>query len=113
MNTFLQKERSRTPKSSDLGTYYPFRNLRRLSVCSQLNAYLLRRDGASRQFGFVGFRSAEEAADALKYFNRTFIDTSRIVVEASYVFRFCCLRSALINGLMCTCNLVRKIEAGR
>ena len=39
------------------------------------------RDGASRQFGFVGFRSAEEAADALKYFNRTFIDTSRISVE--------------------------------
>lgn len=39
------------------------------------------RDGASRQFGFVGFRSAEEAADALKYFNRTFMDTSRIAVE--------------------------------
>jgi len=29
----------------------------------------------------VGFRSAEEAAGALKYFNRTFIDTSRISVE--------------------------------
>ncbi|KAL3138544.1 hypothetical protein ABBQ32_006320 [Trebouxia sp. C0010 RCD-2024] len=41
------------------------------------------RDGASRQFGFIGFRSAEEAAAALKYFNRTFIDTSRIVVEVA------------------------------
>lgn len=52
---------------------------------AQLNSCLLCRDGASRQFGFIGFRSAEEAADALKYFNRTFIDTSRIVVEASDV----------------------------
>lgn len=56
---------------------------------------MLRRDGASRQFGFVGFRSAVEAADALKYFNRTFIDTSRIVVEAGFVFQFCCFTSAL------------------
>lgn len=44
------------------------------------------KDGASRQFGFVGFRSAEEAADALKYFNRTFIDTSRISVEVAEKF---------------------------
>ena len=56
-------------------------------MCSKLSTFLLRRDGASRQFGFIGFRSAEEAADALKYFNRTFIDTSRIVVEASFIFQ--------------------------
>ena len=68
-------------------------------MCSQLNIFLLRRDGASRQFGFIGFRSAEEAADALKYFNRTFIDTSRIVVEASVVFQFCCFRVVLISWL--------------
>ena len=39
------------------------------------------RDGTSRQFGFVGFRSAEEATDARNYFNRTFIDTSRISIS--------------------------------
>ena len=68
-------------------------------MCSQLSTFLLRRDGASRQFGFIGFRSAEEAADALKYFNRTFIDTSRIVVEASFICQFCCFISTLITRL--------------
>ena len=40
-----------------------------------------RPDGTSRRFGFVGYRSEEEARAALEYFNRTFIDTSRITVE--------------------------------
>ena len=44
------------------------------------------RDGASRQMGFVGFRSPQEAAAALKYFNHSFIDTSRLEVEV----RSCC-----------------------
>ena len=39
------------------------------------------RDGTSRQFGFVGFRTVEEAEHAVKYFNRTFIGTARIAVE--------------------------------
>lgn len=39
------------------------------------------RDGQSRQMGFVGFKSEEGAAAALKYFNNTFIDTFRITVE--------------------------------
>jgi hypothetical protein len=30
---------------------------------------------------FVGYRSAEEAAAALKYFDHSFIDTSRLAVE--------------------------------
>ncbi|EST05859.1 RNA recognition motif domain protein [Kalmanozyma brasiliensis GHG001] len=43
---------------------------------------LMRRpDGTSRKFGFVGYRSDEEAQQALDYFNRTFIDTSRITIE--------------------------------
>ncbi|GAC98704.1 RNA recognition motif containing protein [Pseudozyma hubeiensis SY62] len=43
---------------------------------------LMRRpDGTSRKFGFVGYRSDDEAQQALDYFNRTFIDTSRISVE--------------------------------
>jgi multiple RNA-binding domain-containing protein 1 len=39
------------------------------------------RDGQSRQMAFVGFRTAEEAAAAQKYFDHTFIDTSRLAVE--------------------------------
>lgn len=43
---------------------------------------LMRRpDGTSRKFGFVGYRSEDEAQEALDYFNRTFIDTARITVE--------------------------------
>lgn len=71
-----------------------------MTACrSKLSECLLRRDGASRQFGFIGFRSAEEAADALKYFNRTFIDTSRIVVEVGDVSSFV---STLITWLHCS-----------
>lgn len=42
---------------------------------------MTRPDGTSRRFGFVGYRTEEEARDALAYFNRTFIDTSRIQVD--------------------------------
>ncbi|EFB19054.1 hypothetical protein PANDA_014807, partial [Ailuropoda melanoleuca] len=39
------------------------------------------KDGKFRKFGFIGFRSEEEARTALNHFNRSFIDTSRITVE--------------------------------
>jgi len=39
------------------------------------------RDGKTRQFGFVGFRTEEEAQDAAKYFHRSFFDTSRLTCE--------------------------------
>ncbi|CAO1615917.1 unnamed protein product [Parajaminaea phylloscopi] len=42
-----------------------------------------RPDGTSRRFGFVGYRSEAEAQEALRYFNRTFIDTSRIQVDVA------------------------------
>lgn len=38
-------------------------------------------DGKSRQFGFVGFRTEQEAEEAVKYFNKSFMDTSKIVCE--------------------------------
>lgn len=41
----------------------------------------MRKGTKSRLFGFVGFRTEDEAAKARKYFNSTFIDTSKIVVE--------------------------------
>ncbi|KAJ3067372.1 putative RNA-binding protein 19 [Podochytrium sp. JEL0797] len=39
------------------------------------------KEGVSRRFGFIGFRTEKDAKDAIAYFNRTFIDTSRIQVE--------------------------------
>ncbi|XP_069877527.1 probable RNA-binding protein 19 isoform X1 [Dipodomys merriami] len=39
------------------------------------------KDGKFRKFGFIGFKSEEEAQVALSHFNRSFIDTSRITVE--------------------------------
>ncbi|KAJ7554372.1 hypothetical protein O6H91_06G137600 [Diphasiastrum complanatum] len=38
-------------------------------------------DGRPRQFGFVGFRTEEEAQLAVKYFNRSYYDTSRLSCE--------------------------------
>ncbi|KAK9764444.1 Multiple RNA-binding domain-containing protein 1 [Basidiobolus ranarum] len=37
--------------------------------------------GKSRRFGYVGFRTEKEAKAAVRHFNETFIDTSKIVVE--------------------------------
>ncbi|KAM5311046.1 putative RNA-binding protein 19 isoform 3-T3 [Glossophaga mutica] len=39
------------------------------------------KDGKFRKFGFIGFKSEEEAQKALNHFNRSFVDTSRITVE--------------------------------
>jgi RNA recognition motif-containing protein len=44
---------------------------------------LVLKDGVSRRIGFVGYKTDEEAAAAVKYFNKTYIDTSRIIVEIS------------------------------
>ncbi|CAH9107130.1 unnamed protein product [Cuscuta europaea] len=38
-------------------------------------------DGKSRQFAFVGFRMEQEADEAIKYFNRSFLDTCQITCE--------------------------------
>lgn len=37
--------------------------------------------GKSRQFAFVGFRNEDQASEVQKYFNNTFLGTSRISVE--------------------------------
>ncbi|KAH7293538.1 hypothetical protein KP509_28G030000 [Ceratopteris richardii] len=53
------------------------------SACGEITDVKIIRtsDGRSRQFGFVGYRSEEEASAAVNYFNRTFIDTSRLTCE--------------------------------
>ena len=42
-----------------------------------------RRDGVSRRFAFVGFKTIEDATKALKFFDKTFFDTSRLKVEVA------------------------------
>uniref|UniRef100_UPI00358FF20C probable RNA-binding protein 19 n=1 Tax=Myxine glutinosa TaxID=7769 RepID=UPI00358FF20C len=39
------------------------------------------KDGRFRQFGFVGYQTQEEAQAALRHFNKSFVDTSKVVVE--------------------------------
>ncbi|CAJ0910229.1 2004_t:CDS:10 [Entrophospora sp. SA101] len=38
-------------------------------------------DGRSRCFGFIGYRTEKEANEAIKYFNNTYIYTSKVIVE--------------------------------
>eukprot|EP00899_Mesostigma_viride_P003479 jgi/Mesvir1/13131/Mv06103-RA.1 len=42
------------------------------------------KDGKSRQMGFVGYKTAEEAQAAVRYFHHSYIDTSRLEVEMAY-----------------------------
>lgn len=39
------------------------------------------KDGKFRKFGFVGFKCEEDALKALKHFNKSFVDTSRVTVR--------------------------------
>ncbi|CAN0854922.1 Multiple RNA-binding domain-containing protein 1 [Linum grandiflorum] len=46
------------------------------------DAKLMRtKDGKSRQFAFIGFRSESEAEEAIRHFNKSFLGTSRIDCE--------------------------------
>lgn len=49
------------------------------------DAKLMRtRDGKSRQFAFIGFRTEKEAEEALEYFNNTYMDTCKIICEIAH-----------------------------
>lgn len=39
------------------------------------------KDGKFRKFGFVGFKTEEDADKALKHFDKSFVDTSRVTVS--------------------------------
>ncbi|XP_015261415.1 PREDICTED: probable RNA-binding protein 19 [Gekko japonicus] len=39
------------------------------------------KDGKFRKFGFIGFRSEDEAKAALTHFHKSFVDTARVTVE--------------------------------
>ncbi|XVF27207.1 hypothetical protein REPUB_Repub14bG0087200 [Reevesia pubescens] len=46
------------------------------------DAKLMRtKDGKSRQFAFIGYRTEQEAEEAIKYFNKSYLDTSRVICE--------------------------------
>uniref|UniRef100_A0A3Q3X5K8 Probable RNA-binding protein 19 n=1 Tax=Mola mola TaxID=94237 RepID=A0A3Q3X5K8_MOLML len=44
------------------------------------------KDGKFRKFGFVGFKAEEDANRAMKHFNKSFVDTSRVMVEMCKAF---------------------------
>lgn len=54
---------------------------------------VLRPDGTSRRFGFIGYKTPAEAQRAKKWYDRTFVDGSRISVEIVEV------SSALLNAI--------------
>lgn len=39
------------------------------------------KSGKFRGFGFIGYKTKEDALNSIKYYHNTFIDTSRIIVE--------------------------------
>ncbi|XP_048503349.1 multiple RNA-binding domain-containing protein 1-like isoform X3 [Beta vulgaris subsp. vulgaris] len=46
------------------------------------DALLLRtKEGRSRRMGFIGYRTEQQAQDAIKYFNNSFVDCSKITCE--------------------------------
>lgn len=45
-----------------------------------------KRNGESRRFAFVGFKSIEDAEQAVGFFNKAFMDTSRLEVEQAKTF---------------------------
>lgn len=42
---------------------------------------VLKQDGTARRFGFVGFKTNEEALKAKEWYDKTFIDSTRVRVE--------------------------------
>lgn len=54
------------------------------------------KEGVFRRFCFIGYKTEEEAQNAVDYFNQTYIDTSKISVElcaklGKKLFNFLCL----------------------
>lgn len=40
------------------------------------------KEGKFRRFGFIGYKTEEQAKEALAYFDKTCIETARIIVES-------------------------------
>lgn len=48
---------------------------------SVTDAKIMYKDGVSRKFGFIGYKTEEEARKAAKFFNGTFLHTSKLDVS--------------------------------
>lgn len=66
-------------KEVDLLNHFQQANSK-LSLCVT-DAKIMTKNNRSRQFGFVGFKTEDQAAAALKYFNKTYLHTSKLEVE--------------------------------
>lgn len=109
-NSFLRKGKSRMQSSCGPSIMLYFRNPR-LIICS-FWCYLLFltvaywdwlcSEGNSRRFGFIGYRTAREAEEAIRYFNKTFLDNSKITCEVCFFFfpyiSFTCLDFRFSNS---------------
>ena len=49
--------------------------------CRVTDAKIMTKNNRSRLFGFVGFKTDEQAAAALKYFNNTYLHTSKLQID--------------------------------
>jgi len=49
--------------------------------CAVTDAKIMLKNNRSRLFGFVGFKTEDQALKALKFFNNTYLHTSKISVE--------------------------------
>ena len=69
----------------------------------------LKQDGTSRRFGFIGYKTEVEAAKAQQWFDKTFIDSTRVRVEIIDVSLRLCLTSAFYTSAQCVamtfCNM--------
>lgn len=57
---------------------------------------------SARRIGYVGYKTPEDAAKAVKYFNKTFIRMSKISVEiarpvGSAITTLCCSESLMVG----------------
>lgn len=68
---------------------------------------VLQPNGTSRRFGFIGYRTPAEAQRAQKWFNRTFMDSSRIaveIVEVRWHCSFACITLSSNAGMIAGCE---------
>lgn len=54
--------------------------------CLSIHLQLTSRWGASRKFGFIGYKTEAAAEAAMQYYNNTYINTSRITVEKAIAY---------------------------
>ena len=49
--------------------------------CRVTDAKIMMKNNRSRLFGFVGFKTEQQAKEALKYFNNSYLHTSKLQID--------------------------------